>query len=149
MEYGHCNRREHRQGNRFLDDFQLHQAEWPAVDAAPDVVCGNHETVLQERNAPRGENHENQRPVGADVHFFELEVAVPSESHKDVGTAEKKNCKNTSFHNLFLVSLTIRFSRRHLVGEALAHLFEILDVIFTLVVAIRPVKSVEMPILEV
>ena len=98
MEHRDGNRREHRERNRFLDDFQLHQAEWPAVDTAPDVVCGNHETVLQERDAPRSENHENQRPVGADVHFFEFKVAVPSERHEDVGTAEKENCKNTSFH---------------------------------------------------
>ena len=98
MEHRDCNCREHCKRNRFLDNLQLHQAEGPAVDAATDVVGGNHETVLQECNAPRGKNHENQRPVGADVHFFELEVAVPSECHKDVGTAEKKNCKNTSFH---------------------------------------------------
>ena len=102
MEHRDGNRREHRERNSFLDDFQLHQAEWPAVDTAPDVVCGNHETVLQERDAPRSENHENQRPVGADVHFFEFEVAVPSERHKDVGTAKKKNCKNTSFHVLVI-----------------------------------------------
>ena len=100
MENGHCNCREHRERNRFLDNLQLNQAEWPAVDAAPNVVRGNHEAVLQERDAPRSENHENQRPVGADVHFFEFKVAVPSERHEDVGTAEKKNCKNTSFHNL-------------------------------------------------
>lgn len=52
MENGHCNRREHRERNRFLDNLQLHQAEGPAVDAAPDVVCGNHETVLQECDTP-------------------------------------------------------------------------------------------------
>ena len=54
MEYRHRNRREHRKRNRFLDDFQLHQAERSAVDATSNVVRGNHETVLQESDAPRG-----------------------------------------------------------------------------------------------
>ena len=99
MEYRDRNRCEHRKRNRFLDNLQLHQAEWPAVDAAPDIVCGNHETVLQERDAPRSENHENQRPVGADVHFFELEVAVPGCGHKDVTDDQENDCKDSGFHN--------------------------------------------------
>jgi hypothetical protein len=36
------------------------------------------------------------------VHFFKFEIAVPSERHENVGTAEKENCKNTSFHNLVI-----------------------------------------------
>ena len=102
MEHRHSDCRKDRQRNRFLDDFQLHQAEWTAVDAAPDAVRWNHEAVFQEGEPPRCENHKNQRPVRADVHFFELEVAVPSECHEDVGTAKKKNCKNTGFHVLVI-----------------------------------------------
>ena len=34
------------------------------------------------------------------MHFFELEVAVPSKRHEDVGTAKKENCKDSSFHSL-------------------------------------------------
>ena len=102
VEHRHGNRCEHRKRNGFLNDLQLHQAERTAIDATADAVCGNHKAVFKEGKAPRSENHKNQRPVGADVHFFELEVAVPSERHKDVGTAEKKNCKNTSFHNLVI-----------------------------------------------
>ncbi len=44
--YGDC--REYGERNRFLDDFQLHQAEWSAVDAAADAVCGNHKAVFKE-----------------------------------------------------------------------------------------------------
>ena len=98
MEYRYRDGRENGERNRFLDDFQLHQTEGPAVDAAADAVGGNHEAIFKEREPPRGEDHENQRPVGADVHFFKFEVAVPSECHKNVGAAEKKNCKNTGFH---------------------------------------------------
>ena len=102
MEHRDCNCCEHCKRNGFLNDFQLHQAERTTVDAAPDVIRGNHETVLQKCDAPRSKNHENQRPIGADVHFFKFEIAVPSERHEDVGTAEKENCKNTSFHNLVI-----------------------------------------------
>ena len=98
MENRDRNRCEHRKRNRFLDDLQLHQAEGSAVDAATDVVGGNHKAVFKEGEPPGGEDDKNQRPVSADVHFFEFEVAVPGKCHKDVGTAEKKNCKNTSFH---------------------------------------------------
>ena len=102
MEYRDRNRCEHRERNRFLDNLQLHQAEWTAVDAAADAVGRNHKAVFKEGEPPGSEDDENQRPVGADVHFFKFEVAVPSESHENVGAAEKKNCKNTSFHNLVI-----------------------------------------------
>ena len=99
VEYRYCDGREDRERNRFLDNLQLHQAEGTAVDATADAVGGNHKAVFKEGESPGGEDDENQRPVGADVQFFELEVAVPSESHENVGAAEKKNCKNTSFHS--------------------------------------------------
>ena len=44
---------------------------------------------------------------------------------------------------------SIRPACRMLVGEALAHVFEVLDVILALVVAVRPIEGMEMPILEV
>ena len=102
VENGDCNCREDRQGNRFLDNLQLHQAEWTAVDAAANAVGGNHKAIFKEGEPPRRENHENQRPVSADVHFFEFEIAVPSKSHENVGAAEKENCKNTGFHILVI-----------------------------------------------
>ena len=102
MENGDCNCRENRERNRFLDDLQLHQAEWTTVDAAANAVGRNHKAVFKEGEPPGSEDDENQRPVGADVHFFKFEVAVPSKSHENVGTAEEENCKNTSFHILVI-----------------------------------------------
>ena len=49
MEYRYCDGRENGEWNRFLDDFQLHQAEGPAVDTAADAVGGNHEAIFKER----------------------------------------------------------------------------------------------------
>jgi hypothetical protein len=34
------------------------------------------------------------------VHFLELEVSVPGESHEYVGTAKEKNGENAGFHNI-------------------------------------------------
>ena len=100
MENSYRNCRENRERNCFLDDLQLHQAEWTAVDSTANAVGGNHKAIFKEGESPGGEDDKNQRPVGADVHFFNFEIAVPSERHEYVGTAEKKNCKNTSFHSL-------------------------------------------------
>ena len=102
MENGYRNCRENRERNRFLDNLQLHQAEWTAVDATANAVGGNHKAVFKEGEPPGGEDDKNQRPVSADVHFFEFEVAVPSKSHENVGAAEKEDCKNTGFHILVI-----------------------------------------------
>ena len=83
-----------------MNDLQLHQAERTAIDAAADAVCGNHKAVFKEGKAPRSENHKNQRPVGADVHFFEFEVAVPGGGHKDVTDDQENDCKDSGFHDV-------------------------------------------------
>ena len=97
-EHGDSHGGEHRDGNGLLDDLQLHEAEGPAVDAAPDVVGGNHEEVFDEGDTPAGENHEDQRPVGADVHLLQLEVAVPGKGHEEVADDEKDDGDDSGFH---------------------------------------------------
>ena len=44
--------RKYRERNRFLDDLELHQAEWASVDFAADGVCRNHEKVFDECYTP-------------------------------------------------------------------------------------------------
>ena len=97
-EHGDGHGGEHREGNGFLDNLQLHQAVGPAVDTAPDVVGGNHEEVLDEGDTPAGENHEDQRPVGADVHFLQLQIAVPGKGHEEVADDEEDDCNYSGFH---------------------------------------------------
>ena len=99
VENGCCDDRKYRQGDGFLDDLELHEGERPSVNAAAYGICGNHEEVFDEGNTPRRENHQNQRPVGADVHFFEFEVAVPGGGHKDVTDNQENDCKDSGFHN--------------------------------------------------
>ena len=97
-EHGDGHGGEHREGNGLLDNLQLHQAVGTAVDTAPDVVGGNHEEVLDEGDAPRGENDKNQRPVGADMHFLQLQVAVPGKGHEEVADDEEDDGDDSGFH---------------------------------------------------
>ena len=99
VENGRCDDGEYRQGDGFLNDLELHEGERPSVNAATHGVGGNHEEIFDEGDTPGGENHQNQRPVGADVHFFELEVAVPGCGHKDVTDDQENDCKDSGFHN--------------------------------------------------
>ena len=81
-----------------MDDFQLHQAEGSAIDFATDGIGGNHEEIFDERDAPRCKNHKDERPVGADVHFLEFEVAVPGGGHEYVTDDEEDYCNDSGFH---------------------------------------------------
>lgn len=99
IEYGGRNHGKDGQGNRFLNDLELHQGERSAVNAASHGVCRNHEEVFDQGDTPRGEDDQNEGPVGADVHLFEFEVAVPGGGHKDVTDNEEDNGKNSDFHD--------------------------------------------------
>ena len=126
IEYRYRDNSKDRQGNRFLDDFQLHQAEGTAIDFAANGVGGNHEEIFDERDTPRSKNDKDERPVGADVHFLELEVAVPGGGHEHVTDDEKDYCNDSGFHifSCWLVvgAQAVGLSGRVLVGEAGADL---------------------------
>ena len=81
---------EDRQGNDLLNDLELHKVEGTSVDGRTDAVCGDLKAVFKKGNAPGKENDEDERPAVRDVHFLELEVAVPGEGHADVGTDQKQ-----------------------------------------------------------
>ena len=64
--------------------LELHQRERTSVDLATYAVGGDHKAVFEECYAPRGENDEYQWPIAVDLHFGQLQVAVPGKGHKDV-----------------------------------------------------------------
>ncbi len=55
--------REYRKGETFLDDFELHKGEGPAVDVGPQTVGGNHDQILEKGYAPGEEYYGYERPV--------------------------------------------------------------------------------------
>ena len=62
-EHGDDNGGENNQRDGFLDDFQLDQVERASVDYRAYAVGGDHEKVLNQRDAPRQQDDENQWPV--------------------------------------------------------------------------------------
>ena len=81
---------EDNQRDGFLNDFQLHQREWTAVDLRANAVSGNHESVFKECHSPRREDDENQRPVDVDFQLRKLKVSIPCKSHEDVADNEQQ-----------------------------------------------------------
>ena len=90
---------EDRQGDRFLDDLELDQAEGTAVDSGSDPVGRDHQGIFQQGDAPGKQNHQNQRPAVGDVHFRKLEMAVPGQRHEDVG-ANQQQYRPKSLHGV-------------------------------------------------
>ena len=99
LENGDDDDGEHGQGNRFLNDFQLDKVERTSVLHGSDAVGRNHERVFEQGYAPRHEDDQKERPIlwGGDD-FEQLELAIPSESHEDIGNDEEKDGINT-FHD--------------------------------------------------
>ena len=73
--------RKHRQGNHFLNSFELSRGEFVRADA----VRWNLETILKESDTPTCEDDLPQRltPV--------LKVAIPRKRHEDVREDEQKD----------------------------------------------------------
>ena len=83
--------REDGQGDRFLDDLELHQVEGAAVSVEADAVGGDGEAVFEEGDAPRKEDDEDEGPAGGNLHLLQLEMAVPGERHEHVREDEHKD----------------------------------------------------------
>ena len=76
---------EYNKRDNFLNDFKLHQRESPAI-AYETIPVGRHlKRVFEQRQEPAEENNENERSgVGNRAYLLQLDVTVPSQSHKDI-----------------------------------------------------------------
>lgn len=88
-EYAHHS--EDRQGDNFLNYFQLDKTVGTAVAGEADAVGRYHEAVFKQRDAPGKQNDERKGPVVDEVHLLEFEIAVPGKGHEDVGDYKQKN----------------------------------------------------------
>ena len=91
------------QGDHFLDHFELHQVEGTAVAVEADPVRRDGEAVLEEGDAPREEDDEDERPAGGDLHLLEFEMTVPRECHEDVREHEHDDGPDALLHNQFWI----------------------------------------------
>ena len=81
-------REDHKNHQRddLLDHFQLHQIKRSSVSDETHPVGGNLETILKESDAPRKQDHEDQRGrIGDESRLLQLEMTVPRQRHEDVG----------------------------------------------------------------
>ena len=69
-----------------MDNLQLIAGE-RATELAK-AVRWNHETILQECDAPGEQNHPNQRFV---IEKAEFQMPIPRESHEDIGTNKEQD----------------------------------------------------------
>lgn len=87
---------EHDQRDDLLDDFQLKKAERAAVAREAEPVGRHLGTIFKKSHTPGEEDNQNQRPVRGNLHFLQLQVAVPSESHEYVGQHQQQNSSYSS-----------------------------------------------------
>lgn len=76
-EYG-----EYHQGDDLLRDLELEAREAVGIT---QPVCGHHQAVFEESDAPGDEDGLPERHAGI------LQVAVPGKGHEDVGSGKKKD----------------------------------------------------------
>ena len=100
LEKEHHDDRENGQRDDLLDDLQLEQRVRAAVAREADPVGRNGEAILEESDAPGEENDGDQRPARGDLHLLEFEVAVPGESHEDVGADQHHDCPESLHTNV-------------------------------------------------
>jgi hypothetical protein len=79
---------ENDEGDDFLNGFQLGCVK----DGMADAVGRDLQAVFEKRDAPRDQDHGDQ--AGG----FEFEVAVPCESHEDVGGDQQEDCGQGGGH---------------------------------------------------
>lgn len=82
---GKCD--ENNQSDDFLKNFELHKAERTAIARETDTVGRHLEAVFKKGYSPTEGNDSDERELLKPFEFAELEMAVPSESHENVGTA--------------------------------------------------------------
>ena len=74
------------QRDDLLDHLELHQVKRSSVSDKSHPVGGHLKTVLKESDAPRKQDHEDQRGrIGDESRLLQFEMTVPRQRHEDVG----------------------------------------------------------------
>ena len=81
---------EYYQGDDFLQNLQLNQGEGAAVVQESYAVGGYLTHIFKQGDAPREKDNDNEGPVATDARILQLQVAVPSEGHEDIGQDEEE-----------------------------------------------------------
>ena len=95
LEDGGHDEGEYNEGDAFLDDLELHQREGTSIDLRTDTVGGNHEGILEEGNAPRHEDDQDEGPVlDLRMNLLQLQIAVPGKRHERIADSKQHDGTN-------------------------------------------------------
>ena len=84
---------EYYQSDYFLQDLELNQGKRPAVALESNPVGWDLESIFKQGDSPRKQNYREQRPVGTDFHFLQLQMPVPRKSHENVRDNQHPDCR--------------------------------------------------------
>ena len=85
------------QRNNLLYNLQLHEAERAAVLAETQPVGRYLTAILKQCYSPTEQYHTIERPVADDLHLLQFQMAIPSQSHKNIGY-DKQSYRIQSLH---------------------------------------------------
>ena len=82
---------EYAKTDTLLYHLQLYQAERAAVALKAHPVGRYLAAVLEESDGPRERYHANKRPLGRHACSLQLQMPIPSQSHKNVAKYEQND----------------------------------------------------------
>lgn len=82
--------RENQKRYDLLYNFELNQGEWAAVLHESDAVGGNLKAILKKRYPPACKDDEEKRKRVAVLERIELQMSVPCNGHKGIGTDQQE-----------------------------------------------------------
>lgn len=94
----HGDNGENRKRYGLLEDFKLEQGEWPAVAGEACPVGRNHETIFEQRHAPRRQYDCYKGPIPDQSQLLQTQIAIPCQRHEDVGNHQHHDSNNSGFH---------------------------------------------------
>ena len=107
LKHQPCYYRKHSKRHHFLYHFQLHQRKRSSIAHKSHLISWNLQHILKKRYCPRKGNHCYQRPTIADIHLLELQVAIPSQSHKNIASYQKQNRKKSVQLYIYLFTIIV------------------------------------------
>jgi uncharacterized protein (UPF0335 family) len=108
----------HHQRDNLLCHLELDKTERAAVFDIPHFVGGHHEAIFKKSDEPTGQNKAEQARLLEKFEVLELEVAVPSKGHKDIGEDQKGDGLDTFHVRVAIIAAKVAVIGSYLVTNA-------------------------------
>lgn len=90
-EYG-----KNKEGNHFLNHFELYQCKRTAVFLVTHTVGRHHKTIFQKSNQPTGQHNAEKARFLKKTQVLKFQVTIPGESHKNIGQQQQGDGRDTA-----------------------------------------------------